>query len=246
MGFAGSRIANDDASGRVRGGSRHARALESGRVGQGHMAIQTIHKNGSAASRRIDHLPVRQRGTRPTLVVPIAACHPPPRGHTRDELPNPFGKLGWISRLPQIDRRELQTASEEMDVGVVEAREHESAARIENPRLGTGHAGNFSVRSDHQNPSAANRHRLGSRTVGVQGAHPSVDEGEIGGERARSSERGGSGNGHKQAGQQKLVHTRSASEHRPDRVLVSRSGCRSCSSPAQRGRIFPRHRSGKI
>ena len=100
--LSGLRIAHDHAAGRVLGLPGHACEFERQAVGQGHVAIEAIHKDRMIGRRRIDQFSGWQRRARPSFVVPIAAENPPAFRHLLHIVAQALGHLVGRFRVAQV------------------------------------------------------------------------------------------------------------------------------------------------
>jgi hypothetical protein len=82
--------------------------------------------------------------------------------------------------IGHADFLEIRRQPSEVDVRIVEPGDDRLATGVDRPRLGRGEPHDRGARSDRDDPAVANRHRLGTRVVAVQGDDVGVVDDEVG------------------------------------------------------------------
>ena len=162
--LAGSRILDDQAVLRVGRVTRDTRPLECRRVHPRRVAVRREQLNRTILHDRVELLARRQFvGKR--REVPTASEDP---GFVRVLLGprvDTLLDLGKRHRVRQVDPLEIEAAFDEVQVGVVESRQHASAMRIDHRRLRAPQAHHVAFAADAQDLIAADRHGLGGGVV---------------------------------------------------------------------------------
>ena len=152
-----------------------------GRFGDGHVPVEAADEHGVVRRDRVDPVAPRQRGSRPQLVVPVAAQNPFPRAQPLGKRLQAAHELRGRGRVAQVHGRELKAAVHEMGVPVAEPRHHEAATRVEDLRAGARAARHVSGIPDDGDPPIA--HRYGARlrpAARRPGPHHAVENHQIG------------------------------------------------------------------
>ena len=148
-------------------------------VRQRHVAVEPLHEHGVIGCGRIDRVAGRKRAARPRLVIPIPAEDPAVPGQARRVGRQSRCEIPLVGGRTQIDADQFLGAPDEMDVRVVEAREHQPAAGINHPRRGGRHPPNLRIGADSRDSSGGDRDRLRRGPRRIHGVNLAVDHDQI-------------------------------------------------------------------
>ena len=109
-------------------------ALERGAVGQRHVPVEPVHPDGMIRRGRVDPSRVGQL-TSPQPVIPVAAGNPRARGNGRGEVPDAPDEFVRRLRVAQLNRRQPESAIDEVHVRVDETRHDEATACVHDSAL---------------------------------------------------------------------------------------------------------------
>ena len=113
-------------------------------------------------------------------MIPVAAQNPAALGHTGDVIAQAPCEILLVAGRPQVDADDLLRAAEEMHVGIVESREDEPTARIDDLRLFSGKRLNVGRGADFGDALAAHGNGLCLRSLPINRVYLGVDDDDVG------------------------------------------------------------------
>jgi len=177
-------VADDGATGDVLGVYGDAGGFERQSVRESHVAVEAVDPHRVARCELVDHASVGKLAT-PELVVPITAGDPCSLGHGLGEGADAPRELLWSRGVSQLHGGELEPSVEKMNVGVDEARGHESARSVDDFGI-TELRSDFFAGADRENTTFAHEHGFGDGVIRISGPDVSIEDGE-------ARDRGGAG-----------------------------------------------------
>jgi len=144
------------------------------------VAVIAIHKHRRIGRESVDHLLRWQSRRHPALIVPIAAGDPLFWPLFR-AVGNTLREFGGRCGVLQVNAVQLEAAADEVDMGVVEAGQHELAAGIDDVRLAASPRVNFAGAADGDDAVADDGHGVGLRTVRINRPDLRVGQNDVGG-----------------------------------------------------------------
>src|ERR1044071_3403527 len=131
------RIANDGSARWFRRLRGHAGKLENDGVGQGLVAVIASHEDRSFRCNAVNHLLGGQMRWVPLLFVPIAAGYPLAFWYAPGKIADTTRELFRALSILQFHAVQLQSAGDEVDVGVIESRKYQPSASVDYPGIGS-------------------------------------------------------------------------------------------------------------
>ena len=172
-------VALDGAAGHVGRVPRDACELERQAIRESHVPVEPVDPHGIFRRELVDHRAMRKL-TAPKLMIPIAPGDPRPWRDGVSELSDASGKFFGSVGIAQLHRGELETAVEEVDMRVDEARNDESSRGVDDTRLSNSRA-DRNTRANRHDATALDENRLRGRVVGIAGPDFGIQQSEASG-----------------------------------------------------------------
>ena len=179
-GLAGAGVADDHAILGILGALRDAGEGQGLRVRPAAVPVVALHVGGTVGHHRVE-LRLRGKASRERAVEPPVAADPGRPGiDAREGLDAALHRLQGLV-FDEIDLVQGQSALDEVDVGVVEAREHQAPPRIQDLGLRPTQGRRLCARAHGDQPAAAHREGLGPGVLRLGGPDAAIREHDVGG-----------------------------------------------------------------